>query len=89
MAEKIEGNNVGMYMENVFSKAPGVTEMCKILPTQKVCIAYLLILMLIKRRPPQFNGFVENKYRHEHVIITKLYIVSHILYDRHFYEYIL
>ena len=40
--------------------------------------------MLIKRSPPQFTGFVENKYRHEHVMITKLYIVSHILYDRHF-----
>ena len=33
------------------------------------------ILMLIKRRPPQFTGFVENKYRHEHVMITKLYLL--------------
>ena len=48
------------------------------------------ILMLIKRRPAQFTSFVENKYRHEHVMIINLYIVSHILYDRHllhaFYE---
>ena len=43
--------------------------------------------MLIKRRPPQFIGFVENKYRHEHVMITKLYIVSNILYDHYLYEY--
>ena len=28
------------------------------------------ILMLRKRRPPQFTGFVENRYRHEHVMIT-------------------
>ena len=47
------------------------------------------ILMLKKRRPTQFTGFVENKNRHEHVMITKLYIVSHILYDHHLYEYIL
>ena len=45
--------------------------------------------MLIKRRPPQLTGFVENKYRHEHVMITNLYILSHILYDRHLYECIL
>ena len=42
-----------------------------------------------KRRPPQLTGFVENKYRHEHVMIIKLYNVSHILYDNHLYEYIL
>ena len=42
-----------------------------------ICIRY--ILMLIKRRPAtQLKGFVENKYRHEHVMITKLYIVSYI-----------
>ena len=36
MAENIEGSNVGMYMEkNVFSKAPGITEMCKIVSTEK------------------------------------------------------
>ena len=34
------------------------------------------LLMLIKRRPPQFTGFVENKYRREHVMIINLYIVS-------------
>ena len=45
--------------------------------------------MLIKRRPPQFTSFVENKYRHEHVMIINLYIVSNILYDRHPYECIL
>ena len=38
------------------------------------------ILMLKK-----YTGFVENKYMHEHVVITHLYIVSHILYDRNFY----
>ena len=43
------------------------------------------ILMLIKRRPSQFTGFVENKYKLEHVMIINLYIVSHILYDRHLY----
>ena len=36
------------------------------------------ILMLIKRRPAQFSCFVEKKYRHEHVMITNLYFVSHI-----------
>ena len=45
--------------------------------------------MLIKRRPPKFTIFVENKYRHEHVMIINLYIVSHILYDRYLYECIL
>ena len=45
--------------------------------------------MLIKGRPPQFTDFVENKYRHEHVMIINLYTVSHILYDRHLYECIL
>ena len=35
------------------------------------------------------HRFVENKYRQEHVMITKLYIVSHILYDCHLYEYII
>ena len=46
------------------------------------------ILILIKRRPPQFAGFIENKYRHEHALIInyKLYIVSHILYDQRLYE---
>ena len=42
--------------------------------------------MLIKRRPPKCTGFVENKYRHDQVMITNLYIVSHHLYDRHFIE---
>ena len=32
---------------------------------------------------------MENKYRHEHVMIINLYIVSNILYDRHLYECIL
>ena len=45
--------------------------------------------MLLKRRPPKFNRFVENKSRHEHVMITNLYIVSHILYDCHLYNSIL
>ena len=27
------------------------------------------IRMLIKRRPPQFSGFIENKYIHEHALI--------------------
>ena len=49
----------------------------------------LTILMLIKRRPAQFADFFENKYRHKHAMIINLYIVSHILYDRHLYEYIL
>ena len=44
---------------------------------------------MLMKRSPQFTGFVENKYRHEHIMITKLYSVSHILYDRHLYEYIL
>ena len=43
------------------------------------------ILMLIKR-PPLVYTFVDNNYIHEHVMITKLYIVVHILYDRHLYE---
>ena len=30
------------------------------------------ILMLIKRRPPRFTGFVKNKYRHEPVMIANL-----------------
>ena len=47
------------------------------------------ILMLIKRRPPQLYVFVENNYEHEHVMITRLYIVVHILYDRNLYESIL
>ena len=46
-------------------------------------------LMLIKRRPPQFTGFVEDKHRNENVMITKSYIVSHIFYDRNLYECIL
>ena len=29
------------------------------------------------------------KYRHEYVMIINLYILSHILYDRHLYECIL
>ena len=45
--------------------------------------------MLIKRRPSQFTGFVENKYRHEHIMIINLYILSQILYDRNLYECIL
>ena len=36
---------------------------------------------------PEFF-FIKNEYRHEHVMII-LYIVSHILYDRHLYECIL
>ena len=46
------------------------------------------ILMLIKK-PSHFTGFAENKYRHETVMITKLYIVSNIMYDHHLYEYII
>ena len=42
--------------------------------------------MPIKRRPPQFTDFVNNKYRHEHVMITNLYIVSHTLYGCLLYE---
>ena len=42
-----------------------------------------------KKKATQLTSSVENKYKHEHVMITKLYIVSHILYDRHLYEYIL
>ena len=49
----------------------------------------LNILMLIKRRPPQVYAFVDNNYIHEHVMIAKLYIVIHILYDPHLYESIL
>ena len=45
--------------------------------------------MLIKRRPPQFTGSAESKYRHENVIIMNFYVASHILYDRHLYECIL
>ena len=33
-------------------------------------IIIVYIFMLIKRKLPQFTGFVENKYRHEHVMIT-------------------
>ena len=40
----------------------------------------LKYLMLIKRRPSQVYAFVDNNYIHEHVMITKLYIVVHILY---------
>ena len=47
------------------------------------------LLVLIKRRPSQFSCFVENKYRHEHVMIINLYVISHILYDCHLYECIL
>ena len=47
------------------------------------------ILMLIKRRPPHLHDFIENIYRRETVMITKLYIVVHILYDHHLYESIL
>ena len=36
-----------------------------------------------KKKATQFTSFVENKYRHEHVMIINLYIVSHILYDCH------
>ena len=39
-----------------------------------------------KKKAIQFTGFVENKYRHEHIMITKLYTVSHIWYNRHLYE---
>ena len=42
-----------------------------------------------RKKATQFTCFVENKYRHEHVMITKVYIVSHILYNRHLYECIL
>ena len=52
-------------------------------------LVFCSMLMLIKRRPPQLTGFFENKYRHEHVMIINLYIVSHNLYDRHLYECIL
>ena len=44
------------------------------------------ILMLIKRGPSKFTSFVENEYRHEHVMITNLYILSHILHDCHLYH---
>ena len=47
------------------------------------------ILMLIKRRPSPFTDCVENKNRHEYVMIINLYIVSHILHDRHLYKCIL
>ena len=29
------------------------------------------------------SALLKNKYRHENVMIINLYIVSHILYDRH------
>ena len=41
----------------------------------KLYFKFINILMLIKRRPSQFTGFVENKYRREHVMITNVYIV--------------
>ena len=44
------------------------------------------ILILIKRRQSQFNQLCWKKYRHEHVMITNAYIVSHILYECQFYE---
>ena len=34
--------------------------------------------MLIKRRTPQFTGFVANIYRNEHVMITNLYKLIHV-----------
>ena len=42
-----------------------------------------------KKKATHCTCFVENKYRHEHVMITKLYIISHILYNRHYCECIL
>ena len=39
-------------------------------------VLWFSILVLIKRRPSRFTGNVENKYRHEHVMITDLYIVK-------------
>ena len=45
--------------------------------------------MLMERRPPQVSDFVEKKYGHEPIMITNLYIVSPILYDRHIYQCIL
>ena len=42
-----------------------------------------------KKKATPIHRFCLIKYRHEHVMITKLYIVSHILYDHHIYEYIL
>ena len=42
-----------------------------------------------KKAAPKFTDLFENKYRHEHVMITNICIVSHILYDRHLYESIL
>ena len=40
-----------------------------------------------KMRPSQFTGFVENKYRHDHVMIINLYILSPIFYDRHLWAF--
>ena len=42
--------------------------------------------MLIKKMPSHLYVLVENNYRHEHVMITKLYIVVNILYDSHLYD---
>ena len=42
-----------------------------------------------KKKAIPIHRFVENKYRHVHVMILNLYIVSHILNDRHLYESIL
>ena len=42
-----------------------------------------------KKKATPIHRFVENKYRHEHVMIINLYIVSHILYDRQLYICIL
>ena len=36
-----------MQGENVFSKAPVITEMCKIVSTEKACIAYLPTMGLL------------------------------------------
>ena len=42
-----------------------------------------------KKKATQFTGFFENKYRHEHVKIINSYSVSHIVYYRHIYQFIL
>ena len=36
--------------------------------------------MLTKRMPSHLYVFVENNYRHEHVMITKLYIVVVVVF---------
>ena len=42
-----------------------------------------------KKKATPIHGLFENKYRYEHIMITNVYIVSHILDDHHLYERIL